>query len=242
VTYWDIPRAITEIERIAGKGFGGIVTTGAPQLHGQPYLRDRHWDPFWAAIQDAELPVAFHVGNGNPSVHMPPELMAMEPDDIQMTRIGMGIYLDNAMQTTDLLLSGVLGRFPKLRFVISESGVGWVPFMLEACDERFKRQHIRLPDFDGLLPSELFRRQVYVNFFFEQLGDWHLERVGADNIMFQTDIPHPTGFYYSGSNDFRNDALEFAVGDLRPDLRERVLWSNGAALYAPALAVQGVDV
>jgi predicted TIM-barrel fold metal-dependent hydrolase len=241
VTYWDIPRAIKEVERIAGKGYGGIVTTGAPQAHGQPYLRDRHWDPLWATIEESGLPVAFHVGNGDTTVHFPSALVAQEPHDIRHMRVAMGIYLDNAMQATELLLSGVLGRFPDLRFVISESGVGWVPFMLEACDERFKREHVRLPEFDGMLPSELFRRQVYVNFFFEHLEDWHLRHAGENNIMFQTDIPHPTGFYFSGSNDFRHDALEFAVGDLDPEVRAKVLWGNAATLYAPALTVQEVQ-
>src|ERR1700722_6221609 len=82
VSYWDIPNAVKEIERIADMGFGGIVTTGVPQIHGQPFLRDRYWDPYWAAAEAAGLPFAFHVANGDPSVHLSPELLAQEPDDV----------------------------------------------------------------------------------------------------------------------------------------------------------------
>ena len=247
VSYWDIPGAVNEIERIADKGFGGIVTTGAPQVHGQPYLRDRSWDPYWAAAEAAGLPFAFHVANGDPEVHTASDLLALEPVDVSEARIQIDICLDNAMQCTDLLLSGILARFPKLKFVISESGVGWVPFMLEGVDERFKRQNVRLPEFCGLLPSELFHRQVYVNTFFEHVEEWHVEKIGANNIMFQTDIPHPTGWYSSHTNEsaignFKDDALEVTAGALGPESRHRVLWQNGADLYKDCLEKQNVTV
>jgi predicted TIM-barrel fold metal-dependent hydrolase len=236
VAYWDIPAAVKEIERIATMGFGGITTTGAPQLHGQPYLREDYWDPMWSAAQAAGLPVAFHVGNGDNSTHLPEALVSMESSDIMETRVSTSIYLDNARQTVDLLLSGILVKFPDLKFIISESGVGWVPFILENCDHRFKKQ--RVQEFGGLLPSDLFKRQISVNFFFEQLTPWHIDRIGAESILFQTDLPHPTGFYWTGSDDFVNDALEPAVGLLDEESRRKVLWENGERLFRRAFAQQ----
>jgi predicted TIM-barrel fold metal-dependent hydrolase len=239
VTYWDVPRAVKEIERIAGKGFGGIVTTGVPQEHGQPRMRDHHWDPMWAAAQEAGLPFAFHVANADHTPYTLGNIAEIEPDDIRQTRVGTGICLDNAQQTIDLLLSGVLGRFPDLHFIISESGMGWVPFVLEACDARFRRQKISLPEFAGLLPSELFRRQIHINFFFERIHPWHIEQLGSDNLMFQTDIPHPTGFYYDDMVAIE-ESVQHAVGLLDPATAEKILWGNAARLYEPALAAQGV--
>ena len=236
IAYWDVPRAVKEIERIATMGFGGVVTTGAPHLHDQPFLRDPHWDPLWAACQEAGLPIAFHVGNGDTSAHLPEELTSQESNDILETRVSTSIYLDNARQTTELLLSGILVRFPELQFIISESGIGWVPFVLENCDHRFTKQ--RFTELGGMLPSELFRRQVSVNFFFERLTDWHVERIGAERILIQTDLPHPTGFYWGGSDDFVNDALEPAVGALDAETRRKVLWENGARLFAQAFEQQ----
>jgi uncharacterized protein len=240
VSYWDIPRAVKEIERIAGKGFGGIITTGVPQLHGQPFMRDKHWDPFWRAAEEAGLSFAFHVANANPlEAHGQREILDLESDDITQTRIGTLTCLDNAAQMIDLLLSGVLGRFPDLHFVISESGMGWVPFVLEACDSRFHRQKIKLPEFGGLLPSELFARQVHINFFFEQIDPWHIERLGSDNLMFQTDIPHPTGFYYDDAVDI-DLSIETCVSHLDDATANKILWENGANLYRHALEAQGV--
>jgi uncharacterized protein len=242
VSYWDVPRAVKEIERIAGKGFGGIVTTGVPQLHGQPYLRDRHWDRFWAAAQEAGLPFAFHVANGDPTPFQAEELVSQEDVNVTETRVSFDMYVDNAIQTMDLLMSGVLHRYPRLKFIISESGLGWVPFMLEAADERFKRQKVRLPEFGDMLPSQFFFRQIFVNTFFEHLTDWHIEHCGRNNIMFQTDIPHPPAWYSGGSTDFENDAVNFTAGNLNPQDRHRVLWQNGADLYADCLKAQGVDI
>lgn len=239
VPYWNIEATVKEIERIAGKGYGGFVMTGAPQLHDQPFLRDPHWDPMWAAAQAAELPIAFHVANGDPKMYMQEDLVNAEPEDITSTRVGFNICIDNAMQCADLLLSGVLGRFPTLKFVISESGVGWVPFMLESCDDRFRRQSMRLPEFNGLLPSEIFQRQIHVNCYFERIQPYHLEWTGVDNLMFQTDVPHPTGFYMFEGAELMKDSIEPCFQDLDDDTANRILWDNGAELYAPSLALGG---
>lgn len=240
ITYWDLPRAIAEIERCADKGFGGIVTTGAPQDHGQPYLRDPHWDPLWKACEDANLSVSFHVANGDFSVHNKPDQLALEAEGISHTRASLGLYLDNARQACDLLLSGILARFPRLNFVLVESGMGWAPFVLEHCDHRFRHNRLDLeqPEFDGMLPSELFRRQIYLNFWFERLEDWHRAKIGTGNLMFETDFPHPTGLYLE---DF-DDVIEVALGAQAPDICEDVLWGNAAKLYQRALELQGVSV
>jgi predicted TIM-barrel fold metal-dependent hydrolase len=128
------------------------------------------------------------------------------------------MYVDNAIQCMDILLSGVLARFPKLKFIVSESGAGWVR-----------------------LPSEFYHRQIFVNSFFERLTDWTIEHVGKHNIMFQTDIPHPPAWYSGGSTDFKNDAVEFAVCALNAEDRHRVLWQNAADLYKDCLEEQGAQ-
>ena len=240
VTYWDMPRAVAEVERLAGARFGGIVTTGAPHQHDLPPLRHQHWDPLWDACQNAGLTVSFHVANGDISLEMQPDRVALEGDDIKEARVSTALYLENAKQATDLLLSGVLARFPELRFAIVESGMGWVPFVLENVDQRFKRNRVyrQHPEFGDLLPSDLFRRQVFVNFWFEELCDFHLERVGVENLLFETDFPHNTGIY----NEHFEDTLQVAFRSQPDEIRRRILWDNPARLYGHALAAQGVSV
>ena len=88
-----------------------------------------------------------------------------------------------------------------MKFVSVESGVGWIPFVLEALDYQFVGNRVRedRPDLD-LLPSEYFARNVYACYWFEQTAPRRLlDKVGVDNILFETDFPHPTSLYGEGS-------------------------------------------
>ena len=168
---------MAEIERTAALGFKGIVTTGAPHKHAQPYLGDHHWDPIWSACRDAGMSVSFHAANGDISESIAVERIMLDGPAVTFTRAATGAFLDNGQQVTDLLLCGVLARFPDLKFVSVESGLGWIPFVLESCDYHFKKSRVdkEKPEFGDLLPTDLFRRQVYVNYWFERLEPWHVE-------------------------------------------------------------------
>src|SRR4029078_10227756 len=101
--------------------------------------------------------------------------------------------LENGKQLVDLLLSGVLARHPKLRVVSVESGIGFIPFILEAADYAFAYSQVakERPEFT-MKPSDYFRRQVYGCFFFEEHAPRALlPAVGVDNVLFETDYPHP---------------------------------------------------
>jgi len=189
--FWDIDAAVREIERCAGLGFRAILMCNQPQDHGQPILRDKHWDRFWAAAQANELTVSFHVGGGDfTDVTSDPANIGFKTN---FARASVMAFIDNARCITDVITGGVPHRFPRLQMVSVESGVGWIPFVLEGLDWQWKNNGVRKehPEYD-LLPSEYFRRQIYASFWFEEggLGDV-LERY-PDNILFETDYPHPT--------------------------------------------------
>ena len=138
--------------------------------------------------------------------------------------------MGNGIQVADLLLSGVLPRFPNLKVVSVESGIGWVPFMLEAADYAFKDGQVAVerPIFGDLLPSDYFHRQVYVCYWFEQLAPQRLlETIGVDNVMFETDFPHPTSLF----DDSVRTRIDGALGAHTDEVRRKVLWSNAAQLY-----------
>ena len=229
ISYWDVERSVAEIERLAGQGFGGVVTTGAPHLHDQPYLGDHHWDPLWRACVDAGLSVSFHAANADMSEQLAPARFLVDGAAATVARTSTVAFLENAKQVTDLLLCGVCARYPELRFVSVESGLGWIPFVLESCDYHFKKGRVdkEKPEFGDLLPSDLFHRQVYVNFWFEKLQPWHIDAIGADNILFETDFPHPTCL----AGDQITRAIDVGLGDQPQEVREKVLWRNAARLY-----------
>jgi predicted TIM-barrel fold metal-dependent hydrolase len=222
--YWDVEAAVKEIERCAGAGHRGVLFTGEPQSFGLPILGHRHWDPIWAAAQDANLPVSFHIGSGDFGDEWSEERVEVEGYAATSARAGAKIFM-----TLDLLFSGVLERFPKLRFVSVESGVGWLPFLLESADYQYKAMAVagERNDFK-MLPSEYFKRQVYACCWFETItSDAIVDRVGEDNIMFETDFPHPTSIY----GDEVQATIDSSLGTLSERVRQKLIWQNAARLY-----------
>ena len=66
--------------------------------------------------------------------------------------------------------------------------------------------------------------------------DFHIERVGIGNLLFETDFPHNTDIY----NDRFEDTLAIALGKQSEDVRREILWENPAKVYGSALEAQGV--
>ena len=227
--FWDVSAAVEEIERSAALGHRGVLFTGEPQTFGMPLLASPHWDPIWAAAQECGLPISFHIGSGDFGDEFSPARVEAEGYAATSARAGAKLFMMNGAHVLDLLFSGILERYPKLRFVSVESGVGWLPFLLESADYQFKAMAVRKERSDfKMLPSEYFRRQVYACCWFETItSDAILDRVGEDNVLFETDFPHPTSLY----GDDVHRTIEARMSSLSEHARRRVLWDNAARLY-----------
>jgi len=228
VPFWNVEASIAEVERCAALGFRGILFTGEPQRFGLPTLGDAHWDRFWAAAQDSGLPVHFHIGGGEDNI----------ADLMTPRRPGHGIagaeayaatnlFMKNGVQCADLITSGVLARFERLRFVSVESGIGWIPFVLEVADYSYLGASQADRRGGGLLPSELFRRQVYATYWFERIAPTRLlDEMPIDNILFETDFPHVTCLYGN-----IGETIDAGLGGASEAVRHKLLWANSARLY-----------
>ena len=228
--FWDVEASVKEIERCAKKGHKGVLFTGEPHAHGMPVLANPHWDPLWACAQDHGLPISFHIGAGN----FTGEAFWTEERTTHYGPGGVngifttGLFLDNAKQIVDLLFSGVLARFPKLDFISVESGIGFIPFLLESADYTFDYGHVRdqRPELT-MKPSEYFARQVYGCYFFEEYAPAHqLDKIPVDNILFETDYPHPVCLYGNV-----REKIDAGLRDAKPESRRKLLFDNAARLY-----------
>jgi predicted TIM-barrel fold metal-dependent hydrolase len=230
VPYFDPKESAKEVYRAKDLGHRGLVMTGVPTIHGRPPLADKSWDPLWAAAEETGLSISFHVG-ANAAVmskNINPERQAAEGTNGMNARAVTATLLDNTFSLNDLLMSGVLPRFPGLKFVIVETGVGWVNFCLESADYHFDRFEVRKehPEFE-MKPSDYFRRQVYATYWFEKMDPFYLERLTADRIMFETDFPHSTSLDPADVEWAVNEGL----GGIDPVDRDKILWRNAAELY-----------
>ena len=139
------------------------------------------------------------------------------------------LFIGNARVVTNLILAGTFDRHPDLKCVSVESGIGWIPFILETLDYEMAEN---APDELAKLkkaPSEYFRTNLYATFWFEnnrnKLPEL-IESVGEDCILFETDFPHPTCLYPDPL-----ETVETKMQTLTPEARAKILGENARGLY-----------
>jgi len=181
---WDIDECVTEIERAAAKGARAIAFSENPSKLGFPSIHssDGHWDRVFAAAEQAELPLCMHIGSSS--------TVPLTADDAPYT-VNFTVILTNAQfALADWLFSGVLMRFPRLKIVLSEGGIGWIPWLLERCDWVWETHGAWTKSPLQEPPSEYFRRNAYGCFIDDKFGASVVERIGVDNVMVESDYPH----------------------------------------------------
>ncbi len=227
--FWDVDAAVREVRRCADMGHKGILFTGEPQAFDQPLLGDPHWDPLWETAVEVGSPISFHIGSGNMEAGIGRQQVKTYGRMATFAAGSVNLFMGNGFQMMDLLISGVLARHPDIQFVSVESGIGWVPFALEALDYQFLGNKVadERPDLDRL-PSEYFASNVFACYWFEQIAPRRLiDKVGADRILFETDFPHPTCLY----GDEVQLRIDEGLGDCDEAVKRQILWGNAQKLY-----------
>jgi len=225
---WDPDACVREARRAKGLGLRGVNMTSDPHDQGAPDLAHRAWDPLWAACSELELPVHFHIGASLTTMtYFDTYPWPSHDDDTKLAIGGTLLFIGNARVVVNIICSGMLDRFPQLKIVSVESGAGWIPFILEALDYEMAENAPKLKAELSLSPSEFFQRQMYATTWFERTKLASLvASVGEDNIMFETDFPHPTCLY--------PDPLKTAdhnMRELSPAVQRKILGETAAKLY-----------
>jgi uncharacterized protein len=225
---WDVASCVREAERAASLGLRGVNLTSDPQDLGAPDLASRDWDPLWEACASLHMPVHFHIGASLTTMnYFGTYPWPSHDDDTSLAIGGTLLFIGNARVVVNIICSGMLERFPALKIVSVESGAGWVPFILEALDYEMAENAPGLRASLSLSPSGYFKRQIYATTWFERSDlPTIVAAVGEDNIMFETDFPHPTCLY--------PDPLKTAEENMRglsTDAQRKILGDNAAKLY-----------
>lgn len=180
---WDPELMAAEVRRVAEKGCHAVSFSENPSKLGHPSIHTGHWDPFFAACEEAGTVVAMHIGSSSSLVVTSPDA----PMDVLVTLTPV-----NSMQAAaDLVWSPVLKHFRKLRVALSEGGIGWIPYFLERIDYVYDRHRSWTgQDLGDRLPSEAFREQVVTCFIDDPIGVELRDRVGLDMMTWECDYPH----------------------------------------------------
>jgi predicted TIM-barrel fold metal-dependent hydrolase len=227
---WSVEESVREAERCAGLGFRGINMTSDPEDSGAPDLASTDWDALWEVCADLHLPVHFHIGASLTSLNFYGKYFwPSQHQNLKPAIGGAMLFLGNARVVLNSIYAGIFDRFPDLQMVSVESGMGWVPFILETADYEILENAPEQAAKMARKPSEYFATNWYATFWFEENGgDLQplIDRIGEDRVLFETDFPHPTCLYPDPLG-----MVEERMSTLRPETRRKVLGDNAAALY-----------
>jgi predicted TIM-barrel fold metal-dependent hydrolase len=182
----DIDAAVDEVRWAASEGCKSLQLPVFPAELGLPDYWDSRYDPLWAAIQESELPICCHIG-----LNTQLEGLARRDPTPQKGVLVPMVALSSAEALGMWIMGGVFERFPRLKVVFVEPGLGWVSWWLYIADDFTLRQGYEFPAISEL-PSHYFRQNVYLTFVDEPDAVRHAhDRLGIENIMWSSDYPHP---------------------------------------------------
>ncbi len=180
---WNPDEMGNEIRRLAKKGCHAISFSENPTKLGFPSLHDHYWDPLWRACSDEGTSVCIHIGSGEGMVFTSMD----SPVDVMITVSPINVFGCAA----DLVWSRVLRDYPDLSIVLSEGGIGWIPYLLERMDYVYDQHHLWThQDFAGKTPSQVFREHITTCFIDDKAGVELRHHIGVDNITWECDYPH----------------------------------------------------
>jgi predicted TIM-barrel fold metal-dependent hydrolase len=233
--FWDVDACLAEMERCAARGHRGIVFAQNFEKVGEPALSSGHWDRIFDRAQGMQLPVNFHVGFGawGSLEDFEHTLSNQSTFDRRTHARDFALFMiGNARGIAEVIMNGVCEKFPRLDFVSIESGFGFLPYFLQALDWQWHNDGIALDNPGVPLPSEMFKRQVYGTFWFEQIVPEHVAP-WVDNLMFETDYPHPTSLSPgpASSAAIPSVAVKQSLAGLPDDAVRKIVHGNAARVY-----------
>jgi predicted TIM-barrel fold metal-dependent hydrolase len=217
----DIDAAVKEVRWASAEGCHSLQLPVFPVELGLPDYWDHRYDPLFGAIQDADLPICLHIGlntqlEGLAQRDPTPQKGVFVPMTALSSGEALGMWV----------LTGVLERFPRLKVVFVEPGIGWVSWWLYIADDMATRQGYEFPGLHNL-PSFYFRRNVHLTFIDEPDVIRHAhDRLGIENVMWSSDYPHPVSSWPNSKS-----IVESLFADASEADRERVGAGNATRVW-----------
>ena len=216
----SVDDAVKEIERVAKRGkLKGIEVANS---HEMAPLFDPSWEPLWALAEESRLPVHYHTIG--PRIDYDFEALAPLQRRQAFAVHITGFQLAMSKILMELLYGGVLESHPQMKVVIGESGIGWIPYILDHMDLEWEDQFKDLTL--TMRPSEYWRRQCYATYQSDPIGLRLLDILGEENIMWGSDFPHPDGVW-PDSREFIDREFE----QIPDGVRQKIVCDNAANLY-----------
>ncbi len=217
----DVEVAVAELERCHKLGFIGGMITVYPQ-------EDRRYDspvyePLWATAQDLGMPLGLHAATNR--------FGSGEGDRTSTNRFSVTINFDHyvRMSLTDMIFCGVFERYPKLQIGAVEHEVSWAAHFLDRMDYNYTQRARGVSGYrfkDGMLPSDFFRRNIFLGFQEDGLGIQLRDIIGVDTLQWGSDYPHQESTFPRS-----REILEEILAECTLEERAKIAGGNAARVY-----------
>jgi predicted TIM-barrel fold metal-dependent hydrolase len=208
-----IDQALAEVERMGNQGgMVGMLLGCYP--HGDLEIQPED-DPLWGALADAGIPLHIHVSLND---QMPGAHTARVPGDLRI--------FDISARVLQFIWTGVLDRFPSLQLGLIEVDCGWIPYLKEQVDDRYRRlrlwETLDLPE----MPSTYIERNMFFTYITDHYGIRNRHDIGVERILWSSDFPHLPGNF---PNSWPTILADFS--GVPTTERELILAGNAKRLY-----------
>lgn len=225
----DFDEALKDIEFIAKAGLRGgvLLPLIPPDCTWLKPLFDPAWDKIFAAIQDHDLVMNQHSGQGSP--------------DYGSSMVGEALWVTEVTWYCQagfrhLIMSGAFEKFPRLKYVLTESGCAWAPALLAQMDRIHMGMkagaigELNYGDQQWVLsepPSYYAKRNCWYGASFPSERDLAgIEEIGVDRVLWGNDYPH-----YEGTFPYNLESLRLTFSQVPEEHRRQLLGLNAAEVY-----------
>ncbi len=212
--------AAAEVRRNAERGFQAVSFLEQPVDMGLPSLHTDHWDPFLRACEETGTVVCLHCASSGWSASRSP----YAPLELLTT-----LFPVNALVTcADWLWSGVPVRFPGLRICLAESGIDWVPMLINRIDYVMDHSASGLSSWGDpeRHPTEVLRQAFWFGVIDLTSSLVLRDEIGVEHIVLESDYPHADSTWPDTST-----RAALALASLPPEEADAICWANASRLF-----------
>ncbi len=225
---WDIEVGLSELNRSGDMGLrGAIMWSSPPDTREYSFFSDRY-DPLWAAAAERSIPISIHILAGHRSRGISKYGVTVE----DTYYFGITSRDELARTVAEMIAAGVFERHPDLRIVAAEGGIEYAARLEQRLDLTYQGAWGAIDDRLDMLPSEYFRRNVYLTYIEDAIGLNNLRFTGCDHFMWSSDYPHGAATWPRSQEMTTQEFDDAGVSEAD---RRKLTLTNVAELY-------GIDV
>jgi predicted TIM-barrel fold metal-dependent hydrolase len=217
----DPEAAAAEVHRNAARGFRAVSFLEQPVDMGMPSLHTDHWDPFLRACEETGTVICLHCASSGWSASRAPGA----PLELLTT-----LFPVNALVTcADWLWSGVPVRFPDLRICLAESGIDWVPMLINRIDYVMDHSATGLASWGDpdRHPTEVLREAFWFGVIDLTSSLVLRDHIGVGHIVLESDYPHADSTWPDTES-----VADRALAQLPTEEAHAIKWRNASELFS----------